>query len=95
MFNVSLHSHFVCEVIIMWFSIYRPIKDSQLRQEDVNGNETSFFELKTKLDAWQFYQFKTQYPLDKWTVSSLPNLYFTDVTRAKNSNSFSYADSHL
>ena len=65
---------------MMWFSLYRPVKDSQcLRQEDVNINATSFSELKTKLEAWEFYQFKTQHPLDKWTVSSLPNLYFTDM----------------
>jgi len=65
---------------MMWFSLYRPLKDNQcLQQDDVNINETSFSELKTKLEAWKFYQFKTQRPLDKWTVSSLPNLYFTDM----------------
>ena len=65
---------------MIWFSLYRPIIDNQCpRQEDVNINETSVSELRTKLEAWQFCQFKTQHPLDKWTVSSLPNLYFTDM----------------
>ena len=64
----------------MWFSLYRPLKGSPcLGQEDVNINETSFSELRTKREAWQFYQFKTQHPLDEWTARSLPNLYFTDM----------------
>ena len=64
----------------MWFLLNRPVKDTQcLQQTDVNVNETSFSELTTKLEAWQFCQFKTQHPLDKGPVSSLPNLYFTDV----------------
>ena len=48
----------------MWFSLYRPAKDNQCLRQDENISETSFPELKTNLEAWQFYQFKTQHPLD-------------------------------